>query len=138
MAFPKVTDAQIENALMKNFGNVTMAALELGVHPSTIRIRVDGTDRAKYAAVRYETAEQIKDLAEMGAYQHVLDKDPSMIRFVLARKGKDRGWGSSVELGGTLHLAPASPVPADSLEDDDRDQLRDELAARRAMIGSGE
>lgn len=134
----RITDSQIEFALMKNFGNVTWAALELGVHPATVRSRVNGENRAKFAAVRYESVEQIKDMAEMGAFQHVMDRDAGMIKFVLPRLAKDRGWGNAVEHGGTVQLAVAPLVPADEIEDEERDALRQLLAERRGAISSVE
>lgn len=131
----KYTDAQIEAALLRNLGNVTMAALELGCAPQTIRYRVNGPDRAKFAACRFEAGEQFKDIAELVAHKALTDGSESMARFVLARKAKDRGWGQSVELGGTVQLAPAPAVKADELEDDDREALRAFLAEKRAQIG---
>lgn len=137
----QVTDAQIENALIRNFGNVTMAAAELGVTPRCLRYRVDAEAREKFAAIRGELNEQILDLSEAGAVQHMLNGSESMIRFILGRRGQARGWGSTTALtgadGGPIQLAATPVVQGDEMPEDEKELLRELLQRQRARLQGG-
>jgi len=136
---PSITDAQIEDALYRCFGNVTAAAMELGIDPRTVRARVNGEKRAQFAAVRHHSRENLLDISELGMAKQLIDGDGSMIRFHLTQQGRDRGYGNRTQLvgpnDGPIQFAPA---PADQLEEDVREALRARLAEERAKLASGE
>lgn len=126
------TEAQVEAALRRNFGNITMAAAELGVTRQAVYLRVMGNERLQAAIV--ETEETMLDVAVAVAHKAVVNEDLPTTRWYLDRKGRSRGFGPQVGLsapgGGPIQMRvqPVAPVlPIADLPDDARETTREHL-----------
>lgn len=86
----KYSVAQAENALIKNYGNVSAAARALGVSHASLFYNIKKKKRLQKA--RVEARETTLDLAEHGLLKAVRDEKPWAICFMLKCQGKHRGW----------------------------------------------
>lgn len=108
MATKKFTDAQGEEALLKNYGNVSAAARALGVAHSTLWERIERSERLQ--AARKEAEEQTLDMAEAALVEAVRSGAAWAVCFLLKTKGRRRGYvtrqeGSMTLLNGENPLA---------------------------------
>lgn len=133
------TETQVEAALRRNFGNITYAAMELGITRTAVSMRVRGSERLQ--AAKAEIEETILDLSEAGMVQGLIERDGPMIRYHLDRKGRARGYAPRQELtgadGAALVSAVAPVVQLDEMPDDERGLLR-ELLQRQQLRLSGQ
>lgn len=94
----KVTDEQIILAIGKAGGVYAEIARICKVQRPSIMERIAHSPKLKDA---YDTAEQItSDSAETGLIAAIRKKEPWAIKYWLSRKGKSRGYGTSVEVTG--------------------------------------
>lgn len=91
----KITSAQIETALRANFGNVSQCAKSLGCTRHTLWTRIQRSSHLQQ--VLQECRETIKDIAEGNIFRRVVRGDIGCSQWVLARLGRDRGYGDKVE-----------------------------------------
>jgi hypothetical protein len=111
MARPrKYPDFKIIAALEATRGMVYAAARRLGCHPDTIH------DRAKVSRKVKECMDFqngiVKDVCESKLLEHIKAGNLKAIMFYLARKGRERGYGDTVERGGNVEASIALS-PAD-------------------------
>ena len=111
----KVTKEQIRVALMACGGVISTAAEKLKVSRSSINARVM-VDQDLLDA-REEAKQELLDASESNLFKAARRGDPWAIRFVLGRLGRGRGYGPSLDVGGT---APGRVVVY--LPDDGREQ----------------
>jgi hypothetical protein len=92
----KVTDETIIAALRKNAGIISHAAADCGIGRSSLSERVKNNPVLK--AVSQEVDESVLDAAE-GIVKVALlkKKDEQTARWYLSRKGKARGYGTSID-----------------------------------------
>jgi hypothetical protein len=94
----KVTDDQIILAINKAGGVYAEIARICKVSRPSIMERIKNTPALQDA---YKTAEDLtSDSAETGLIAAIRKKEPWAIKYWLSRKGKGRGYGTSVELTG--------------------------------------
>ena len=101
MATKKFTDAQGEEALLKNYGNVSAAARALGVSQPTLWERIERSERLQ--AARKEAEEQTLDMAEAALVEAVRSGAAWAVCFLLKTKGRRRGFVTRQE--GSMTLA---------------------------------
>ncbi len=92
---------QVQKALTDANGNLTAAAKKLGVTRQCLYGWVK--KRPELQDLRAEAGETLLDTAEDKIRRAVEQGEPWAIRFVLARKGRSRGWGNSLD----IHTDPA-------------------------------
>lgn len=100
-AIPK---SAILDALRATRGNVTLAALKLGI---TRRAVLKRLTREEIDEIRNDADLWRVDVAESKLDEKLLAGDSWTIRFVLERKGKSRGWGElerSIALSGAVRV----------------------------------
>jgi hypothetical protein len=90
--------SEIETALRASSGVVTAAASELCVTRQALQKRI--TRSAHLQAVVKDITEGKLDLAELVIYREVARGDAATARWMLDRKGRDRGWGPKHEVTG--------------------------------------
>lgn len=103
------SDAAIIEALRASGGVVTVAAQLLGCAPNTIRrqIKQNPTMAAAWQEVRDETL----DLAESQLLRAIRAGDMRAIMFFLKTQGRGRGYGSTVQIGGSVEVTrPGQPT----------------------------
>ena len=97
----KVTTKQLENALEKSHGNISLAAHLLSeslgqtISRQTLHERVKKS--GKLTEICRQSKERIVDLAESKLYDKIQDGDIRAILFALETAGKDRGWTKKTE-----------------------------------------
>lgn len=94
----KFSIAQAEEALLKNYGNVSAAARALGVDHSTLWHRIKRAERLQDA--RRDAEEQTLDLAENALVGAVKKGEAWAVCFLLKTKGRKRGYVERRELSG--------------------------------------
>lgn len=94
----KFTIAQAEDALLKNYGNVSAAARALKVDHSTLWHRIKRAERLQ--AARVMAKEQTLDLAENALVTAVKKGEAWAVCFLLKTQGKERGYTERRELAG--------------------------------------
>jgi len=121
----KFTAAQVVAALKETRGMIYLAADRLGCDPDTVQNYAH-----RYKSVRDEIEhqrEKIVDIAELKLYQAIMDGDQGMIKYMLSRRGKKRGYTTAHEVtgpeGGPLEVivkgyANVSPDTWDKDSDD--------------------
>jgi len=92
------TAEQFKLAIPKSGGLFTTIAKRVGCTRYTAEARIMGSSVLRQLW-RDET-ETILDVAESEAWKLVQAGDSGMIRFVLATKGRGRGYGASLEVSG--------------------------------------
>lgn len=118
----KVTDEQILLAIEKSGGIYSEIARLCKVKRPSIMERIKNTPLLQEA---FNTAEQItSDAAETGLIAAIRKKQPWAIKYWLSRKGKNRGYGTSVEVTGENTGRVVLYLP-----DDGRDSTRQERIA---------
>lgn len=105
-----ITEAMLKAALKRHNGSQAAAAAQLGIARSSIHQRIQSNPTLKQFLL--DNAEAIVDMAESVVVHHLKKKDSQMARYVLDRKGRDRGY--------TQEPPPAIPPPPPN---DDRRQL---------------
>ena len=103
MASRKFTDAQGEQALLANYGNVEAAARALGVAHSTMWARIKKSERLR--AAREEAEEIALDIAEASLLEAVKRGEAWAVCFLLKTRGKKRGYVERQEWA----TAPGNP-----------------------------
>ena len=112
----KVTDEQIEEALRKTKGLITMAARWIGqtygisITHGAISLRVASSEHLRQ--VRRECEEDGLDFAEYKLLDLIKSGDRTAIIFYLKCKGKERGYIERKEFSGSLtgNFAPPNVV----------------------------
>lgn len=94
----KYSIRQAEEALLKNYGNVSAAAKALGVDHSTLFHALKKHERLQ--AARREAEEQTLDLAENSLVTAVKNCEAWAVCFLLKTKGRKRGYVERRELSG--------------------------------------
>lgn len=99
---PDLKIGQIEKALLKSNGLVTVAAKMLGVTHSAISHRIRKSERLQ--KVQDSIVEKKLDMAENVVDEHMKNKNLTASFFYLKTKGKHRGWveKQQTELSGKL------------------------------------
>jgi len=97
------TQEQIEFALRECGGYLTGVAKMLGTTYEAIRLHIRNNADLHMAQLDYR--EELLDTAEKGLRKAVFAEKPWAIKFVLARLGKGRGYGQTIEID----------IPADSV-----------------------
>lgn len=90
----KVTDGDIYEQLLASEGNKSHAARALGISRRRIGERIDRSPAL--TALCQDVVEEVLDQAETNVYADVRKNDATANRFVLATRGKERGWSSGV------------------------------------------
>jgi len=122
----RATDAEIEAALVRSIGNLTVAAKSLGISRFTIYRRMERSPRIRTV---YDTArESMIDNVESSLYRRALGGDVTACIFILKTRGKDRGYVERHEISGP-NGGPISHVTKSEL-DCEIDGLLEELADR--------
>jgi len=101
------TDKQIIDALEKTEGNISAAARSLGCSRTTVHNRITESDKVKQ---EYDSVNEANlDKAENRLMELVGDKDHKdhfkALKFYLRTKGRQRGYGDRVDLGGDLNVS---------------------------------
>ncbi len=91
---PRVTDAQIYEALIATEGNKSKAARDLGMSRKRLVERAERIPAL--VALMEDLREDILDTAEDNVFADVRKNDPTANRFVLSTLGKTRGWSQGV------------------------------------------
>lgn len=90
--FQKIPQEMILNAIEGSWGITSTVMKRLGCTWGTADKLIHSTDKTR-EAFQHEK-EKILDLAQGKAYQAVANGDLSMIKWLLDRLGKDRGFGA--------------------------------------------
>lgn len=90
--FQKIPQKMILNAIEGSWGITSTVMKRLGCTWGTADKLIHSTDKTR-EAFQHEK-EKILDLAQGKAYQAVANGDLSMIKWLLDRLGKDRGFGA--------------------------------------------
>ncbi len=98
MAARKATTAQIEEALFKNYGNVSAAARAIGLAHPTVWNRIKRSERLQKA--RLLAREETLDLAESALIAAVKKGEAWAVCFLLKTIGKERGYTERQEVTG--------------------------------------
>lgn len=95
----RLPDSFLLKALELTGGNKSRAAKLIGVGRDIFyaRARENPEFQEKIDMIKNEKL----DFAEDKAWEHIVQGNPGMIQFYLARMGRSRGWGNSVELTGS-------------------------------------
>lgn len=102
----KVSDRQIEAALLKAGGIVLYAAETLGIHRNTIHLRMNSNPKLRQ--IVNDVIEDNLDRCEKWIATYIIEGDKDMIRFYLNNKGKARGYSPRVDLG----INPTAETPS--------------------------
>ena len=105
----KVTDEQLEKALLEAGGIQAAAARALGVTRQAISLRVKESPQLQ--AICEEALEELKDDAETSLRNLIRDKELGAICFFLKTRGKDRGYSEKAETMQTVVNAPVIYLP---------------------------
>lgn len=99
---------EARTAIWKTKGNITDAAELLKVRPGRLRALVKTSEYLRREVE--EAGERLVDMAETVVEEALRDPERSdpMARFVLASKGKNRGWGQGS--GGVSLNLPKGPI----------------------------
>lgn len=127
---PRITEAQIAEALRKNGGILSSVAAAFRISSSEITRRIQNSPALQ--AVRYEAQESVLDLAESKLIQNIQKNDNTAIIFFLKTKGKHRGYVERQEVTG------ANGQPLEVNVTDIRKRVEGELdriAAQQATDG---
>ena len=92
--------AEVEAALRANAGLQTEAARALGCERRTIARYIERHPRL--AKVRADVEERMKDVSESRLFRLLSEGDPATLRWYLARKARDRGYGDKIEHSGDV------------------------------------
>lgn len=95
---PRYSDKQLAEALKRSKGMVYVAAKSLGCSHNTILKRLMKSERLR--AVKEAEEGLILDVAESRLGQRVYEGELGAIKFLLATKGKGRGYVERVEQSG--------------------------------------
>jgi len=114
----KITDKQIEHALISSGGFISHAAKKLNVCHSSISERVTKSPRLQ--KVRDDTKEQNLDLAETKLLSAVKEGAPWAICFYLKCQGKQRGYVERQEVVGADNKPIKISVKINEDNDDGR------------------
>lgn len=117
----KPSKKQILEAIEGTGGIILTVAKKLGVHWNTAE---------KYCLMYEETRtalnnekEKILDLAEIGIYKKIQEGDTDIGKWVLSRKGKNRGWSERQEItgkdGGKLEVNATIEIIGNKPESED-------------------
>ena len=94
----KISQKTLLEAIRNSGGIYSTIARKLDIAWSTARVKVEADPVTKQA---YEDeCERVLDLAEATIIKSVEGGDTSDAKWLLARKGKKRGYGDKLELGG--------------------------------------
>lgn len=131
-----ITEEQITAALFAAGGVIAHAARKLGCGRKNLRERID--NNATLLQAELEAGERVLDLAESVVLKAINKGDVQAARWFLDRKGKKRGYRTTVEHagpgGGAIPVASTNvEIPADKLTKEDID-----LARRRYFNDSDE
>lgn len=92
----KVSDAQIKAALRNHRGILAPAARELGIERSALAQRCDNNQELRN--FREDLDQEILDRSEEVIFDGIdVQKDLVTARWLQERKGRDRGYGNSVQ-----------------------------------------
>jgi len=94
----KFSIAQAEEALLKNYGNVSAAARALGVTHPTLFYALKKHERLQKARALAE--ERVLDLAENSLVKGAREGEAWAVCFLLKTKGRKRGYVERRELSG--------------------------------------
>ena len=94
----RITAKQIEHALRKKNGNISQAAVALGVSRSTINRRISLSPALK--EILDDAREELVDIAESALRSEVLNNNITAIIFTLKTQGKNRGYVERQEVTG--------------------------------------
>lgn len=102
---PAITPENMEKAIKGSCGLIRRVAARLMCHSGTVRAWLNRIGHEKYREMLREEAESFVDAAEHTVYKSMTqDYDPrtalNAARFVLERKGRDRGWQKEVVIQG--------------------------------------
>lgn len=110
----KITREELREALVKHEGNLSAIARAYDMRRSSVKSRVD-TD-AELRGVYEDITEELLDCAEQNVKVAVVEGDVKTSRWLLATKGKHRGYGSSLALsdpdGEPLHTGAMDRLTA--------------------------
>lgn len=129
---PRYTKAQIREALEKNGGLITQAAMELGCDPSNVHYWM--RKHPDLVQVRDQALTKLKDVAEAKLFKAVMAGDMKWVQYFLDHHARDRGYGQKLQLTGKNDAPLFDPASMaqflSSLTDEQRqafDQFRAQL-----------
>lgn len=92
----RISIDQAAAALQKTFGNVMLAARELGISRTTLYNKINTSDRLRVIVT--DGREEIIDIAESALRSRLTQGDTTAIIFTLKTLGKERGYVERQEI----------------------------------------
>lgn len=123
-----VTDAAVIKALTKNMGVIAYAAAELGVDRSVLHLRIEGNPMLK--AAKAGILQVMLDVAEGTVLRSIASSPDMAWKLLQSSLGRERGYGSSVEVRHQLSPDQIAGIVASFGPD------RDKLLAFLAALGT--
>ena len=85
----------LEQLLREHYGNISTVAEELGLPRARVYERIRKSPRLQ--SVLQQARETIKDIAERNIFRKVMQGDIPTSQWLLARLGRERGYGDKIE-----------------------------------------
>jgi hypothetical protein len=129
--YTRLEEDEVWGALEDHDGSVLSASRQLGCSDRAIYYWIDRDEdsKARFKEMREAARRARLDKAEDVVAMHVQDMDLKAATFELRQRGRDRGYGNKLEVGGT----PGQPIQH-SIEGLSELSPRDLVEAYREMI----
>ena len=101
---PKVSAKKIKDAIPKSAGIISTIASRCGYEWHTVKKAIDNSE--ELTALYTAEQETVLDMAEGILYKSVQAGDTGDAKWLLSRKGKNRGWADKMEVenSGTVNV----------------------------------
>ena len=126
----KVSNKQLEEALLKSCGNISLASKMLSeligqpISRQTVHQRVKKSPRLQ--EICEQAREAIVDMAESALSDRISEGDTRAIIYALESKGKERGWGKKIE-GDLAGLLKGLEERIQKATDQEKKEIRDKI-----------